>query len=202
MVRLYTSVTLDLTRTWFVNTSLSTGLYVLRMSIPLNSCWRPSALVFHQELEIAIGRISGQSPTSISKLDRKLRTSKRLHWPSHRKLRRRYRLVSTNFLKYVLLLIHAQLDATPFWYQMKVVVQRNNVALWRQPDYIFSRLFIHVFSAFFASLALLQLKHSLRDLQYRVSFPLLSYFKWVLNRSVNRCSECTMVFHLECLPLH
>lgn len=64
---------------------------------------------------------------------------------------------------------HSNLDATPFWYQMKVVVQRNNVALWRQPDYIFSRLFIHIFSAFFASLALLQLKHSLRDLQYRVS---------------------------------
>jgi len=64
------------------------------------------------------------------------------------------------------------LDATPLWYQLKVVVSRNNLALWRQPDYIFSRLFIHVFSSLFASLSLLQLGHSIRDLQYRVSILL------------------------------
>ncbi|KDQ33995.1 hypothetical protein PLEOSDRAFT_1091717 [Pleurotus ostreatus PC15] len=58
--------------------------------------------------------------------------------------------------------------ATPFWYQLKVVVQRNNLSLWRNPEYIFSRLFACVFISFFISLTFLQLGTSVRDLQYRV----------------------------------
>ncbi len=59
-------------------------------------------------------------------------------------------------------------DATPFWVQLKEVVGRNNRALWRMPDYVFSRLFVHAFISVWVSLSFLQLGHSLRDLQYRV----------------------------------
>ncbi|EJC98670.1 uncharacterized protein FOMMEDRAFT_170902 [Fomitiporia mediterranea MF3/22] len=58
--------------------------------------------------------------------------------------------------------------ATPFMYQLKTVVSRNNIALWRSPDYVFTRLFVHLFISLFSSLSLLQLTDSLRDLQYRV----------------------------------
>ncbi|KAH9948182.1 ABC-2 type transporter-domain-containing protein [Amylocystis lapponica] len=58
--------------------------------------------------------------------------------------------------------------ATPFWYQLKVVVERNNMMLWRSPDYVFSRLFVHAFTSLFVSLPFLQLGNSARDLQYRV----------------------------------
>ncbi|KAF8963959.1 ABC-2 type transporter-domain-containing protein [Flammula alnicola] len=58
--------------------------------------------------------------------------------------------------------------ATPFWYQLKTVVQRNNTALWRSPDYIFSRLFVCSLISFFISLSFLQLGNSVRELQFRV----------------------------------
>jgi len=58
--------------------------------------------------------------------------------------------------------------ATSFWVQLKEVVKRNNWALWRSPDYVFSRLFVHAFIALQISLSFLQLGHSSRDLQYRV----------------------------------
>jgi len=58
--------------------------------------------------------------------------------------------------------------ATPFLYQLKAVVARNNLALWRSPDYVFTRLFVHAFISLFVSLSLLQLGSAVRDLQYRV----------------------------------
>ena len=58
---------------------------------------------------------------------------------------------------------------------MKTVNQRNNTALWRMPDYVFTRLFVHIFISLFPSLALLQLENTVRDLQYRVSSTLLSF---------------------------
>ncbi|KDQ63067.1 hypothetical protein JAAARDRAFT_119769 [Jaapia argillacea MUCL 33604] len=58
--------------------------------------------------------------------------------------------------------------ATPFLYQLQVVVKRNSMALWRSPDYVFSRLFVHAFISLFVSLSFLQLGHSVRALQYRV----------------------------------
>lgn len=59
--------------------------------------------------------------------------------------------------------------AAPFWFQVVTVTKRSLLALWRSPDYIFTRLFVHVFVALFSSLTLLQLGNSVRDLQYRVS---------------------------------
>ena len=72
-------------------------------------------------------------------------------------------------------------DATSILYQLKIVVQRNNTAIWRSPEYIFSRLFVTSFISFFISLSFLQLGHSVRDLQFRVfamcvhSAPWLKY---------------------------
>ncbi|KAI0059439.1 hypothetical protein BV25DRAFT_1828964 [Artomyces pyxidatus] len=57
--------------------------------------------------------------------------------------------------------------ATSFLTQLLVVTKRNTVALWRSPDYVFTRLFVHLFFTLFISLPLLQLGHSQRDLQLR-----------------------------------
>lgn len=66
------------------------------------------------------------------------------------------------------LLTHFLIDATSFWYQLRLVVERNNKALWRSPDYIFSRIFIASFVSLFISLSFLQLGHSVRDMQFRI----------------------------------
>ncbi|KAJ2936375.1 hypothetical protein H1R20_g720, partial [Candolleomyces eurysporus] len=58
--------------------------------------------------------------------------------------------------------------ATSFFHQLRLVSQRNTLALWRMPDYIFTRLFVCTFISLFISLSLLQLGNSLRDLQFRV----------------------------------
>ncbi|KAJ7651525.1 pleiotropic drug resistance ABC transporter [Mycena polygramma] len=58
--------------------------------------------------------------------------------------------------------------ATSFWYQLRTVTARNNLALWRSPDYLFTRLFVCSFISLFVSLSFLQLGTSLRDLQFRV----------------------------------
>ena len=60
------------------------------------------------------------------------------------------------------------LDATPFLYQLRLVVQRNNLALWRSPDYLFTRFFVAGFISLFISLCFLQLGVSVRELQFRV----------------------------------
>ncbi|KAJ7597296.1 ABC-2 type transporter-domain-containing protein [Mycena floridula] len=58
--------------------------------------------------------------------------------------------------------------ATSFLYQLKVVSKRNNLALWRSPDYVFTRLFVCAFISLAVSLSFLQLGVSVRDLQYRI----------------------------------
>ncbi|KAI9446228.1 ABC-2 type transporter-domain-containing protein [Lactarius indigo] len=58
--------------------------------------------------------------------------------------------------------------AAPLWYQLRIVVQRNTLALWRSPAYVFTRLFSHLTVSLLVSLPFLQLGHSDRDLQYRV----------------------------------
>ncbi|KAI0673630.1 ABC-2 type transporter-domain-containing protein [Trametes maxima] len=63
---------------------------------------------------------------------------------------------------------HLTMYATPFWQQLRWVVNRNNLKLWRSPDYVFSRLFVHAFIALFVALSFLQLGNSVRELQYRV----------------------------------
>lgn len=63
---------------------------------------------------------------------------------------------------------HAEIDATPFLYQLSVVTKRAFVTLRRSPDYIFTRLFLHLGTSLFVSLVFFQLGRSLRDLKYRM----------------------------------
>ncbi|THV06484.1 hypothetical protein K435DRAFT_825902 [Dendrothele bispora CBS 962.96] len=58
--------------------------------------------------------------------------------------------------------------ATSFLYQLQLVAKRNNLSLWRSPDYIFTRLFVCAFISLWVSLSFLQLGTSVRDLQFRV----------------------------------
>ena len=58
--------------------------------------------------------------------------------------------------------------STPFLFQMKTVAARSFVTLWRSPNYIYTRLFIHVIISLIVSLSYLQLGTSARDLQSRV----------------------------------
>ena len=58
--------------------------------------------------------------------------------------------------------------STPFLFQMKTVAERSFVTLWRSPNYIYTRLFIHVVISLIVSLSFLQLGTSARDLQSRV----------------------------------
>lgn len=58
--------------------------------------------------------------------------------------------------------------ATSTWFQFKTVLQRTNVALWRNAQYQWTRLFAHIAIALVVGLTFLQLDNSLRSLQYRV----------------------------------
>ena len=58
--------------------------------------------------------------------------------------------------------------STPFLFQMKTVAERSFVSLWRSPNYVYTRLFIHVVISLIVSLSYLQLGTGARDLQSRV----------------------------------
>lgn len=58
--------------------------------------------------------------------------------------------------------------ATPLSNQLKVVIRRTNLALWRSPNYLFTRLFSHVVIALITGLTYLNLDDSRSSMQYRV----------------------------------
>ncbi|WWD20557.1 hypothetical protein CI109_105033 [Kwoniella shandongensis] len=58
--------------------------------------------------------------------------------------------------------------ATSFMFQLKTMLRRTNVALWRNADYQWTRLFAHLAIALVVTLTFLQLDNSLASLQYRV----------------------------------
>lgn len=58
--------------------------------------------------------------------------------------------------------------ATSFMFQLKTVLHRTNIALWRNADYQWTRLFAHIAIALVVGLTFLRLDNSLRSLQYRV----------------------------------
>ncbi|KAL8365942.1 hypothetical protein RB595_004631 [Gaeumannomyces hyphopodioides] len=58
--------------------------------------------------------------------------------------------------------------ASPFSHQLKVVVNRSNIALWRSPNYLFTRLFNHVVIALLTGLTFLRLDESRSSLQYKI----------------------------------
>jgi ATP-binding cassette, subfamily G (WHITE), member 2, SNQ2 len=63
---------------------------------------------------------------------------------------------------------HVSRYSTPFLFQMKTVAERSFLSLWRSPNYIYTRLFIHAIISLIVSLSYLQLGTSVRDLQSRV----------------------------------
>ncbi|TLS23979.1 hypothetical protein PpBr36_08722 [Pyricularia pennisetigena] len=58
--------------------------------------------------------------------------------------------------------------ASPMSHQLKVTCHRTNLALWRSPNYLFTRLFNHVVIALITGLTYLQLDNSRSSLQYKV----------------------------------
>lgn len=58
--------------------------------------------------------------------------------------------------------------ASPFWHQVRVVVRRANLAHWRTPNYLFTRLFNHFVIALLTGLTYLNLDNSRQSLQYKV----------------------------------
>ncbi|KIJ43375.1 hypothetical protein M422DRAFT_115296, partial [Sphaerobolus stellatus SS14] len=66
--------------------------------------------------------------------------------------------------------------------QVEQVTLRTLTALWRSPDYIWTRLYVHAFVSLFVSLALLDLGNSVRDLQSRV-FYVVSVFTFAFTDS-------------------
>ena len=58
--------------------------------------------------------------------------------------------------------------ASPLWHQIRVVVHRANLAHWRTPNYLFTRLFNHFVIALLNGLTFLNLNDSRQSLQYRV----------------------------------
>lgn len=58
--------------------------------------------------------------------------------------------------------------ASPLWHQLKVVAKRTNLACWRSPNYLFTRLFNHAVIALVTGLTYLNLDDSRQSLQYRV----------------------------------
>jgi ABC-type multidrug transport system ATPase subunit len=58
--------------------------------------------------------------------------------------------------------------ATPLLTQLRLVTQRQQIALWRNPDYIWNKIFLHVSSALFAGFTFWKLGNSAQDLQLRL----------------------------------
>jgi ATP-binding cassette, subfamily G (WHITE), member 2, PDR len=58
--------------------------------------------------------------------------------------------------------------ATPLAFQLRTVVKRINLAFWRSPNYLFTRLFSHVIIGLITGLTYLNLDDSRQSLQYRV----------------------------------
>ncbi len=58
--------------------------------------------------------------------------------------------------------------ASPFAHQVQVVLRRTNTALWRSPNYLFTRLFNHVAIALLTGLTFLRLDESRSSLQYKI----------------------------------
>lgn len=59
-------------------------------------------------------------------------------------------------------------DATSQWFQLRTVVNRTNLAYYRNADYQLTRLFNHISIGLLVGLTFLSLDNSIAALQYRV----------------------------------
>lgn len=111
--------------------------------------------------------------------------------------------------------------STSFGFQLKTILRRTNVALWRNADYQWTRLFSHISIAVITGLTFLQLDNSLTSLQYRVfAIFLVTVLPALVSRlfiekpsslhshffsrrswlKSNRSSSCPVEFSTERLP--
>ncbi|KAI5799098.1 ABC-2 type transporter-domain-containing protein [Peziza echinospora] len=58
--------------------------------------------------------------------------------------------------------------ATPFLYQLQLVMRRTNLSFWRSPNYGFTRLVNHIVLGLLTGLCFLRLDNSSSSLQYRI----------------------------------
>jgi energy-coupling factor transporter ATP-binding protein EcfA2 len=58
--------------------------------------------------------------------------------------------------------------ATPVWYQMKIVTRRQAIALWRNPDYIWNKIGLHVTNGLFGGFTFWMVGNGTFDLQLRL----------------------------------
>ena len=58
--------------------------------------------------------------------------------------------------------------ASPFMHQLKLVINRTNVAYWRTPNYLFTRLFNHIVISLLTGLTYLRLDDSRASLQNKI----------------------------------
>ena len=58
--------------------------------------------------------------------------------------------------------------ATPIWYQMKIVTRRQVIALWRNPDYIWNKIGLHVTNGLFGGFTFWMVGNGTFDLQLRL----------------------------------
>jgi ATP-binding cassette, subfamily G (WHITE), member 2, SNQ2 len=65
--------------------------------------------------------------------------------------------------------------ATPLWTQLKLVIHRQQVALWRNPDYVWNKFFLHISAGLFCGFTFWKIGTAVADLQIR----LLAVFNFV-----------------------
>ncbi|RDW58343.1 hypothetical protein BP5796_12273 [Coleophoma crateriformis] len=58
--------------------------------------------------------------------------------------------------------------ATPLWTQLRLVTHRQQIALWRNPDYVWNKVFLHVSTGLFCGFTFWMLGDRVQDLQLRV----------------------------------
>ena len=58
--------------------------------------------------------------------------------------------------------------ATPIWYQMHLVIRRQSIALWRNPDYIWNKIGLHVTNGLFGGFTFWMVGNGTFDLQLRL----------------------------------
>ncbi|CAI6339603.1 unnamed protein product [Periconia digitata] len=58
--------------------------------------------------------------------------------------------------------------ATPLLHQMKIVTVRQSIALWRNPDYVWNKILLHVIQALFSGFTFWKVGNSVFDLQLRL----------------------------------
>ncbi|RDW56738.1 ABC multidrug transporter [Coleophoma cylindrospora] len=64
--------------------------------------------------------------------------------------------------------------ATPKWYQIKLLAIRQTIALWRNPDYVWNKILLHIFASLFGGFTFWMIGGGSFDLQLRL-FAILNF---------------------------